>query len=58
MDYVKLNTDRWEHVGKKYKLISMHRREGSSATELVLEYDGIQRSHVVAFHQIEFFEEE
>jgi hypothetical protein len=58
MDYVMLNTDRWEDAGKKYRLLSLHRREGSTATELVLEHDGVQSSHVVAFHQIEWMEEE
>ena len=58
MDYVMLNTDRWEDAGKKYSLISLHRREGSSATELVLEYKGVQSSRVVAYHQIEWIEEE
>jgi hypothetical protein len=58
MDYVMLNTDKWEHLGKKYRLISLEKREGSSATELVLEYEGVQSRHVVAYHQIEFMEEE
>jgi len=57
MDYVVLNTDRWEDAGKKYRLISLHRREGSTATELVVEYEGVQTSRVVAYHQIEFIEE-
>jgi len=57
MDYVMLNTDKWEHLGKKYRLLSLHRREGSSATELVLEHDGVESSHVVAYHQIEWLEE-
>ncbi len=57
MDYITLNTDRWEHAGKKYRLLSLNRREGSSATELVLEHDGVQSSHVVAYHQIEWLEE-
>lgn len=58
MDYVTLNTDYWEDAGKKYRLISLHRREGSSATELVLEHEGVRSSRVVAFHQVEFVEEE
>ena len=58
MDYVILNTDKWEDAGKKYRVISLLRREGSAATELVLEHDGVQCSRVVAFHQIEFVEEE
>lgn len=58
MDYVMLNTDKWEDAGKKYRLISLQKREGSSATELVLEYEGVQSSRVLAYHQIEFFEEE
>lgn len=57
MDYIMLNTDRWEDIGKKYRLISLLRREGSSATELVLERDGVQSSHVVAYHQIEWLED-
>lgn len=57
MDYVTLNTDRWEDAGKKYHLISLHRREGSTATELVVEYEGVQTSRVVAYHQIEFIKE-
>jgi hypothetical protein len=57
MDCVTLNTDRWEDAGKKYRLISLHRREGITATELVVEYEGVQTSRVVAYHQIEFIEE-
>ena len=57
MDYIMLNTDEWEDVGKKYHLISLQRREGSTATELVLEHDGVQSRRVVAYHQIEFVEE-
>lgn len=58
MDYVTLNTDYWEDAGKKYRLISLERRKGSTATELVLEHEGVQCSRVVAYHQIEFVEEE
>jgi hypothetical protein len=57
MDYIVLNTDKWEDTGKKYRLISLLRREGSSATELVLEYEGVQSSRVVAYHQIEWLED-
>lgn len=58
MDYVKLDTDKWEDAGKKYRLISLQRREASTATELVLEHEGVQSSRVVAYHQIEFIEED
>ena len=58
MDCVILNTDRWEDAGKKYRLISLERRTSSTATELVLEYEGVRSSRVVAFHQIEWVEEE
>lgn len=58
MDYVTLNTDNWEDAGKKYRLISLWRRDGSTATEVVLEHDGVQSSRVVAYHQIDFLEEE
>lgn len=58
MDYVTLNTDKWEDAGKKYRVLSLLRRDGSTATELVLEHEGVQCSRVVAYHQIEWIEEE
>ena len=58
MDYIMLDNDKWEDAGKKYRLISLERREGSTATELVLEYDGITIKKVVPYHNIRFIDED
>jgi|APGre2960657404_1045060.scaffolds.fasta_scaffold645910_1 hypothetical protein len=57
MNYIMLNTDNWEDVGKWYRLVSLNRRTNSTATELVLEYNGKTFERVVAYHQIEWEEE-
>lgn len=57
MDYIMIDNDSWEDAGKKYKLIELHRRPESTATELVLEYNGEKIHRVVAYHNIEWIEE-
>lgn len=57
MDYIMLNNDNWEDAGRKYKLISLQRRPGSTATELVLEYNGQEFKKVVPYHVIEWMED-
>jgi hypothetical protein len=57
--YCKLNNDKWSDVGVVYFVHSYSRRENSTATELLLEYpDGSLEKRVVAFHQIEWIDDE
>ena len=58
MDYIMIDSDKWEDAGKKYKLISLRRRPDSTATELELEYNGEIVRRVVAYHNIRFNDEE
>ena len=57
MEYIMIDNDMWEDAGKKYKLISLVRRPGSTATELELEYEGKTINRVVAYHNIQWVEE-
>ena len=56
MDYIRLDNDSWEDAGKKYKLVSLYRHANSTATDLVLEYEGNVTKRTVAYHQIEWLE--
>lgn len=54
-----LNTDKWEDAGVKYTVHSYSRRDSSTAVTLELEApDGTMSTRVVAFHQIEWIEDE
>lgn len=56
--YCRLNTDKWEDT-VVYFVHSYVRRENSTATELTLEApDGTINKRVVAFHQIEWIDNE
>jgi len=57
MDYIMIDNDNWEDAGKKYKLLELNRRTDSTATELVLEYEGTRIQRVVPYHSIEWLEE-
>jgi hypothetical protein len=57
MDYIMINSDKWEDAGKHYRLVSLYRRPESTATELVLEYNGETVSKVVPYHSIEWIKE-
>lgn len=57
MEYIMIDNDMWEDAGKKYKLISLVRRPGSTATELELEYEGQTIRRVEAYHNIHFIDE-
>lgn len=57
MDYIMLDNDKWEDVGKKYRLISLNRRPESTGVELELEYNGEIIRKVEAYHNIEWLEE-
>lgn len=52
-DTIRLDDDKWDHVGKDYYVHNVKYRENSTATELTLE-DGHGNifSTVVASHQI------
>jgi hypothetical protein len=55
--YITINSDEWEDAGKRYKVLSYHRRENSTAVELKLEHDGGQPHHrVVPYHWIKWVE--
>lgn len=55
----KLDTDMWDDVGVVYFVHSYNRRENSTAVELELEApNGTMSTRVVAFHQIEWIEED
>ena len=58
MDYIMIDNDKWEDAGKKYRLVSLQRRPGSTATELELEHNGEGVKRVVAYHNIQFMDEE
>jgi hypothetical protein len=57
MDYIMINSDDWNDAGKKYKLIKLERRPGSTATELTLEHDGKLIYRTVPYHNIEWSED-
>lgn len=57
MDYIMLNNESWEDSGRKYKLISLERRPGTTATELILEYNGELIKKTVPYHTIEWMED-
>jgi len=57
MDYIMINSDDWNDAGKKYKLIKLERRPGSTATELILEHDGKLIHRTVPYHNIEWSED-
>lgn len=57
MDYVILNNDDWEDQGRKYKLLSYERKPNSTATKLVLEYNGNTIEKTVPYHTIEWMED-
>lgn len=56
MDYIMIDSDLYDDVGKEYKLISLYRRPESTATELVLEYDGLTLTRTVPYHSIQWIE--
>lgn len=51
-----LHTDLWDDLGVEYLVHSYNRRPDSTAVELELE--GTMSTRVVAFHQIEWIEDE
>lgn len=55
----KLNTDMWDDAGIEYIVHSYKRRPDSAAAELELEApDGTMSTRVIAFHQIEWIDED
>lgn len=55
----KLNTDMWEDAGVEYLVHSYDRRENSTAVVLELEdKNGTMSTRTIAFHQIEWIEED
>lgn len=58
MNYIMIDDDMWENAGKKYSLVKLERRPGSTATELTLEYNGETLHKVVPYHTIHFIEDE
>lgn len=57
MQRIRINSDNWDDFGKVYQVISFERRVGSTATELVLEYDGQVVKRTVAIHNIEWLDD-
>ena len=57
--YIKIDNDKWDDVGKIYKVLSYHRRDpNSTAVELKLEQeDGTIVERVEAIHAIEWIED-
>jgi hypothetical protein len=52
-DWIRLDDDKWDHVGKEYYVHNVDYRENSTATTLTLEdVDGNIFTTVVASHQI------
>lgn len=55
----RLDTDKWEDAGVEYIVHSYNRRENSTAAILELEApDGTMLTKVVAFHQIDWIDDE
>lgn len=55
----RLDTDMWDDAGVEYIVHSYKRRPNSTAAELELEApDGTMSTRVIAFHQIEWIDED
>lgn len=53
-DKIRIDDDKWDDVGKIYKVLKYFRRKDSTAVELELEYEGTLSKRVVAYHTIEW----
>ena len=59
MKYCRLDTDMWDDAGVVYFVHSYERRPNSTGVRLELEHpDGSYHTKVVAFHQIEWIDDE
>lgn len=58
MDYIKIDNDQWNDLGKVWRVLEYHTRPNSTAVQLVLEDTTTNEVHtrVVASHQIEWLE--
>lgn len=55
----RLDTDKWEDAGVEYIVHSYNRKDNSTAAILELEApDGTMLTKVVAFHQIDWIDDE
>ena len=58
MDYIQIDSDKWEHAGKVWRVLEYVERPGSTGVSLVLEdaYNGEVLHCVVPSWQIKYLE--